>query len=61
MNKTKDNIVVESPCVKNCCLDESDICLGCFRSLTEIMQWTLVDANTRQKFIRNAEKRKIQQ
>lgn len=59
MNEAKDNIIIESPCVRNCCLDENDICLGCFRSLIEIMQWTLVDEYTRQKFIGNAEKRKI--
>jgi predicted Fe-S protein YdhL (DUF1289 family) len=28
-----------SPCVRNCCLNEQDICLGCFRSLDEIRQW----------------------
>lgn len=29
-----------SPCIRNCCLDEDDICLGCFRSVDEIMQWS---------------------
>ncbi|RCU45516.1 MULTISPECIES: DUF1289 domain-containing protein [Corallincola] len=28
-----------SPCVRNCCLDDNDICLGCFRSLEEILAW----------------------
>ena len=28
-----------SPCVRNCCLDDQDICLGCFRSITEICAW----------------------
>jgi uncharacterized protein len=30
---------VASPCVRNCCLDEQDICLGCGRSLEEITAW----------------------
>jgi predicted Fe-S protein YdhL (DUF1289 family) len=30
---------VPSPCIRNCCLDYNDICLGCFRSINEIMQW----------------------
>ncbi len=30
---------VASPCVRNCCLDEHDICLGCHRSIEEIMGW----------------------
>ncbi|WP_019616817.1 DUF1289 domain-containing protein [Psychromonas ossibalaenae] len=28
-----------SPCIRNCCLDQSDICMGCFRSLQEIKEW----------------------
>lgn len=28
-----------SPCVRNCCLDENDICLGCGRSLDDILRW----------------------
>ena len=28
-----------SPCVRNCCLDEQNICLGCFRHLDEITAW----------------------
>jgi uncharacterized protein len=31
---------VASPCVRNCCLDDNDICLGCFRSLSEILRWS---------------------
>lgn len=28
-----------SPCVRNCCLDERDICMGCGRALAEIIAW----------------------
>ncbi|MES2205867.1 MAG: DUF1289 domain-containing protein [Pseudomonadota bacterium] len=31
---------IPSPCVRNCCLDENDICIGCFRSLSEIVHWS---------------------
>jgi predicted Fe-S protein YdhL (DUF1289 family) len=31
---------VPSPCVRNCCLDDKDICLGCYRSLSEILRWS---------------------
>ncbi len=30
---------ISSPCVRNCCLDEQDICLGCWRSIDEILGW----------------------
>ena len=51
---------IESPCVRKCCLDEKDICLGCFRSLTEITQWTLVDEEVRQEFLNNSVERRLQ-
>ena len=31
--------IVASPCVRNCCLDHDDLCLGCFRTLDEILAW----------------------
>jgi predicted Fe-S protein YdhL (DUF1289 family) len=30
---------VQSPCIRNCCLDEQDVCLGCGRQLQEILHW----------------------
>ncbi|MCI3953716.1 MAG: hypothetical protein K0R53_3216 [Burkholderiales bacterium] len=30
---------IPSPCVRNCCLDEQNICMGCDRSLSEIIRW----------------------
>ena len=32
-------MTIASPCVKNCCLDKKDICLGCGRSVEEIIRW----------------------
>lgn len=32
--------VIPSPCVRNCCLDENDICLGCHRTISEITGWS---------------------
>jgi predicted Fe-S protein YdhL (DUF1289 family) len=29
-----------SPCVRNCCLDEQNVCMGCGRALHEIVQWS---------------------
>ncbi|GGB73399.1 DUF1289 domain-containing protein [Shewanella inventionis] len=31
--------LVETPCVRQCCLDSNDVCLGCHRSLDEILAW----------------------
>lgn len=30
---------VASPCISVCTLDENDLCLGCFRDLSEIANW----------------------
>lgn len=48
------NGIIPSPCIRKCCLGKNDICLGCFRSLEEICNWTQVDEQTRQQFVLNA-------
>ena len=47
----------QSPCVRNCCLDDSLVCLGCFRSLEEIKEWGLVDNHRRHIILLNASQR----
>lgn len=51
---------IQSPCSNNCCLDPDDICLGCFRSVEEIMQWASTDTSSQQKqqILINAKQRK---
>ena len=33
----------DSPCIRQCCLDEADTCLGCGRLLEEILRWHRAD------------------
>ena len=40
---TEPSSSVPSPCIRNCCLDEQDVCLGCGRSLDEIRLWSEAD------------------
>ena len=56
MSSNPDSL--SSPCTRNCCLNDDDICLGCFRSVNEISLWTKVDEKTRHDFLINAENRK---
>lgn len=51
---------VASPCVRQCCLNEQDICMGCFRSLAEIVAWSQVDHHQRREFCLNAHRRREQ-
>jgi len=47
-----------SPCVSNCCLNKEDICLGCFRSLTEITGWSQASDLGKQSIIVNTKLRR---
>jgi hypothetical protein len=35
----QDNGPIVSPCVGICCVDADRICIGCFRSLSELSEW----------------------
>jgi len=48
----------QSPCVRNCCLDDDDICLGCFRSLQEITEWGQATPDRRKTILDNCQSRK---
>lgn len=47
-----------NPCVRNCCLDDHDICLGCGRTLVEITGWTKLTKAERERVLNDAAKRK---
>ncbi len=57
MRKRKEHIV-QSPCVDNCCLNDEDICMGCFRTLQEILDWGEVDSQARREILRQVEVRR---
>ena len=40
-------MAVTSPCVRNCCLDKQDVCIGCGRTVEEIIRWG--DADDKEK------------
>jgi predicted Fe-S protein YdhL (DUF1289 family) len=48
----------QSPCIRNCCLDDDLTCLGCFRSLEEIKEWGVVDIHRRRTILQNAKERR---
>ena len=47
-----------SPCVRNCCLDDANVCLGCGRTLDEILAWHDADADGRRAILALAEQRR---
>jgi len=50
----------ESPCIRSCCLDSNDICLGCHRTLNEILNWAKSAEEDKQLIIAKCELRKHQ-
>jgi predicted Fe-S protein YdhL (DUF1289 family) len=48
----------KSPCIRNCCLDDDLVCVGCFRSLEEIKEWGVVDDHRRRTILQNADRRR---
>ena len=51
---------IQSPCVGKCCLNESDVCLGCFRQLDEITHWQSYTETEKQQILNNIKQRKPQ-
>lgn len=47
-----DEEPVASPCVGVCVLDESDVCVGCYRNADEIMQWPGASNDKKREMLR---------
>ncbi|OHU87922.1 MULTISPECIES: DUF1289 domain-containing protein [Pseudoalteromonas] len=56
--QTGEDKPIESPCVRNCCLNDKDVCLGCGRTLAEILAWDKADTVQRLKILERCERRK---
>lgn len=50
--------IIESPCVRNCCLDNDDICMGCFRSIDEITGWHAASNEEKKEILARTQSRK---
>ncbi|CRZ55407.1 Predicted Fe-S protein [Vibrio cholerae] len=44
----------KSPCVRHCCLDDKDICIGCGRTLDEIRRWSSATNSEKQEILINS-------
>ncbi|HET8870533.1 MAG TPA: DUF1289 domain-containing protein [Aquabacterium sp.] len=48
---------VPSPCVQICRLNQSDVCVGCGRTLEEIAQWTRMSEDEKARCVERAASR----
>jgi len=53
-----DNNIIQSPCIANCCLDDKDICMGCYRHIDEITGWYSANTQTRLEILNQCQLRK---
>ena len=56
---SKAIVDIESPCIRNCCLNGDDICLGCFRHIDEILAWKNCKNNDKQAVIISCQQRRL--
>ena len=55
-----DSEKIKSPCIRQCCLDQQDICLGCRRTLQEILDWAAGSNNEKRAIMERAMVRKTE-
>ncbi len=50
---------IQSPCIRNCCLDSNNVCMGCFRHIDEIVRWALASDADKKQILKSSQQRKI--
>jgi len=50
--------MLKSPCVRNCCLNKEDICVGCFRHIDEIVGWKDLKEEDQERVLAQCDARK---
>lgn len=48
-----------SPCIRQCCLNEQDICIGCFRHVDEIVGWNKLSDEQKRNILIKCKQREI--
>lgn len=51
------DVLIASPCISICALDENDVCVGCYRSAAEITRWSQADNAERRQILASAQTR----
>lgn len=57
MTEKKQEDIVRSPCVHICCLDDDDVCLGCYRTGDEICRWGSMNSDERRDVLKKVSER----
>jgi predicted Fe-S protein YdhL (DUF1289 family) len=46
-----------SPCISVCVLDDDDVCMGCYRTASEITDWFMATDEQKREVLRRARER----
>jgi len=49
---------IEKPCIRQCCLNEEDVCVGCFRTFEDMGKWHKASDEEKKEMLRLASQRK---
>jgi uncharacterized protein len=56
--ETSDESRPPSPCIRHCTLDDNNVCLGCLRTLDEIIAWSGMSAAAQRALLRELAERR---
>ena len=48
---TNSSLPVKSPCVEVCALNDQDICVGCYRTADEIIEWFTANSDRKNEIL----------
>lgn len=52
---------IEKPCIRQCCLNEEDVCVGCFRTFEDMRKWHKASDEEKNEMLNFAQKRREEQ
>ncbi|MDG2461135.1 MAG: DUF1289 domain-containing protein [Luminiphilus sp.] len=51
---------VKSPCIEVCALNDHDVCIGCYRTANEIIEWFSADNGRKRAIVSAVAERRVQ-
>ncbi len=48
---------IQSPCIRQCTLNEADVCMGCFRTINDILNWQTSTNEQKENMLSAAQQR----
>ena len=48
---------IQSPCIRQCTLNEADVCMGCFRTINDILNWQASTNEQKENMLSAAQQR----